>query len=234
DAADHRGGGRAPAVPLPRLQVHAPAGAEGAARHPAEKSPGRYRPGPRARQDRCHGRRPDPPARRRASGGEDHLDRPRPGRRRTPGPKRPRRGLAGERRGPLHPPERPASRPARPELLRRGTLPHGRRGPLPLRHGQAGGVPVEEPRQRLATGPRSFLGVRFILQEPADHPDVLPRRPALRARPHLPVRKRPRSPTAHDLLPRPRNDRTRMGFGLPLRHRPRRPRRHPVREAARV
>ncbi len=111
--------------------------------------------------------------------------------------------------------------PAGPELLRRGPLPHRRRGPLPLRHGKARRVPVEEPRQRLAAGAHPLLGLRLVLRHQAHNPDVLPRRPALRVRPDLPVGARPEGPAAPDLLLRPRDDRARVGARLPLRHRPR-------------
>src|SRR5918997_484981 len=234
DTAQNGGGHRAPAVPLPGLQEPAPAGAEGAARHPAADFSGRHGTRLRVRPHWGVGRRPYRPARGRAPRGEDHRYRPRPRRGRASGSGRPRRGLAGERRGPLHPPEGPAPRPAGPELLRCGALPHRRRGSLPLCHGKARGVPVEKPRQRLAAGPRSLLGLRLGFQEPAHHPDVLPRRPALRARPHLPVRAGRAGTPAPRVFFRPRDHRARVGFRLPVRHRSRRPRGNPVREAARL
>jgi hypothetical protein len=48
--------------------------------------------------------------------------------------------------------------------------------------GSTNGIPVEEPPQRLATGPHSFLAVRCILQEQAYNPDVLPWGSALLSR----------------------------------------------------
>ena len=43
-----------------------------------------------------------------------------------------------------------------------------------------GPVPVEEPPQRLAAGAHPLLGVRLGVHAAAHHPDVLPRRPAVR------------------------------------------------------
>ena len=60
------------------------------------------------------------------------------------------RDVAGQRRRPLHPPARPASRAARPELHRRRPHGHQRRRRVQVHDDQAGAVPVEEPRQRVA------------------------------------------------------------------------------------
>jgi hypothetical protein len=84
---------------------------------------------------------------------------------------------------------------------------------------------LEEPRQRPAPTPHTPLALRAGFQERSHHADVLPRRPALRSGPDLPVRARPQSPTAHDLDLRPRNHRARMSTRLRVRRRPRRPRR---------
>ena len=70
-----------------------------------------------------------------------------------------RGGLAGERRRPYaHGGDTP--RAARPQLLRRGPLPHRRRGAIPVRHDQARRVSVEEPRERVAAGAHPLLAVR--------------------------------------------------------------------------
>src|SRR5215217_3718253 len=106
-------------------------------------------------------------------------------------------------------------------------MPHRQCGPLPLRDGQAGGVPVEEPRQRLASGAHTLLFVRGGLQEQAHNPDVLPRRSFVRPGPDLPVGARSEGSEADDLVFRPRDDRAGVGFGLQVRHRARRPKRDP-------
>ena len=101
------------------------------------------------------------------------------------------RDLAGQRRRPLHPQARPAPGAARPELHRRRPLPDRRRRRLPVHHDQAGALPVEEPPQRLAAGAHPLLAVRHRVHPADDHPDVLPGRPAVRARPDLPGDRRP-------------------------------------------
>ena len=67
-----------------------------------------------------------------------------------PVPQHAGRDLAGQRRRPLPPRRRPPPGAARPELLRRRARADRRRGPLPVRHHQAGRLPVEQPPQRLA------------------------------------------------------------------------------------
>ena len=111
----------------------------------------------RARRAR---QRPHAPARRRAARRADRRHRPRARRGRPAGARRARRGVAGERGRPLQARGRPAPGAARPELLRRRPLPHRRRRPLPLRHGQARLVPVGEPRERVAAGAHPLLGLR--------------------------------------------------------------------------
>ena len=96
-----------------------------------------------------------------------------------------RRDLAGERRRPLPARGRHPRRAARPELLRRGPLPHRRRRLVPLRHGQARRVPVGEPPERLAAEPHPLLALRARVHRAARDADVLPGRPALRLRPDL-------------------------------------------------
>ena len=126
-------------------------------------------------------------------------------------PRRARRGLAGERGRPLPPRGRPASGAARPELLRRRPLPHRRRRPLPLRHDQARRVSVGEPRERVAAGAHPLLGLRPRVHAAARHADVLPRRPAVRVRPDLPLGARPEGARAADRALRPRRRRSRSG-----------------------
>ena len=67
------------------------------------------------------------------------------------------RGLAGQRRRPLHPPARPAPGAARPALHRDGPVPDRRRRPLPVHDDQAGALPVAQPPQRLAARPHPLL-----------------------------------------------------------------------------
>ena len=132
---------------------------------------GRGRPGRRGSHDR---------ARRRTARRADHRHRARPRRRRPAGAERAARDLAGERRRPLSPRGRPASGPARSELHRRRADDHRRRGPLPLRHGEARRLSVEEPPERLAAGAHPLLRLRPRLHAAARHPDVLPGRSAVR------------------------------------------------------
>ena len=70
------------------------------------------------------------------------------------------RGLAGQRRRPLHPQARPAPRAARPELHRGRPVLTDDDGTLPVHHDQARSLPVEEPPQRVASGAHPLLAVR--------------------------------------------------------------------------
>ena len=103
-------------------------------------------------------------------------------------------------------------------------------GELPLHHHQARPLPVEEPPQRLAPGAHPLLAVRHRLHPADDHPDVLPGRPAVRARPDLPVHRRPGGPRAPGRDLRPRRDPARVGHRLPLGHRADRHAPHPWNE----
>ena len=148
-------------------------------------------------------------ARGRAARRADHRHRPRPRRRRPAGAERAARDLAGQRRRPLPPRGRPASGAARPELHRRRPDAHRRRGPLPLRHGEARRLSVEEPPERVAAGAHPLLRLRPRLHAAARHADVLPRRSALPVRPDLQLRPRPegaraaRSPGSTSRRPSP-------------------------------
>ena len=90
-----------------------------------------------------------------------------------------------------------------------------------------GPVPVEEPPQRLAAGAHPLLAVRHRLHPADGHPDVLPRGPAVRARPDLPVDRRPGGPRAAGGDVRPRRHRARVVHRLPLGHRADRQPPHP-------
>ena len=92
------------------------------------------------------------------------------------------------------PPARPAPGAARPQLHRRGPLPDRRRGRLPVHHDQARRLSLAQPRQRLAARAHPLLAVRHGVHPAPGHPDVLPRRPAVRLRPHPAVRHRRRGP----------------------------------------
>src|SRR5215203_3075248 len=70
----------------------------------------------------------------------------------------------------------------------------------------AWGLSLEESRQRLAPGTYTLLALRAGVQEPPHNPDVLPWRPAARARSYLPIRARSEVSTTHDLDVRPRNN----------------------------
>ena len=96
-----------------------------------------------------------------------------------------RRDLAGERRGPLPARRRHPRRAARPELLGRRPLPHRRRRLVPVHDREAGRVPVGKPPERLAAESHPLLAVRARVHGSARDADVLPGRPALRARPDL-------------------------------------------------
>ena len=65
-------------------------------------------------------------------------------------------------------------------------------GPLPVRHDQAGRLPVAQPPQRLAPGAHPLLAVRAGVRHAAGHPDVLPRRSAVLPGPDLQLGPRPR------------------------------------------
>ena len=84
---------------------------------------------------------------------------------------------------------------------------------------QAGPVPVAQPPQRLATRAHPLLAVRHRLHPAAGHPDVLPGRPAVRARPDLPVDRRPAGPRAAGGDVRPRPHRAGVVHRLSLGHR---------------
>ena len=109
------------------------------------------------------------------------------------------RGLAGERGRTVAARRRPAPGAARPELQRRGPVPHRRRRPLPVHDDQAGRLPVGQPSERLAPGAHPLLAVRPRVHQPARHPDVLPRRPAVRVRPDLQLGARPEGARAAGL-----------------------------------
>ncbi len=75
-------------------------------------------------------------------------------------------------------------------------------------------LPVEEPSQRLAPGPHPLLGLRLLVHAAARDADVLPGRPALRARPDLqqhPPAEGPRRPRRR-LRPRPHLARVGDGY----------------------
>ena len=155
--------------------------------------------------------RPDAAARRRAARRADHRRRPRARRGRQARSQRARRGLAGQCGGPLQARGRPAPCAARPELLGRRALPHRRRGQLPLHHGQAGRVPLGEPRERLASGAHPFLGLRPGVHPAARHADVLPGRSAVPVRPDLQLGPRPEGAGAAHLRVRSRDARSPTG-----------------------
>ena len=163
--------------------------------------------------------RPDHPAPRRADRRTDHRQRPGAGRRRAAGRAPARRGVAGERGRALHPPAGPASGAAGPELHRPRALPDRRGRHVPLPDDQARAVPLAQPPQRLAAGAHPLLAVRHRVHPASDHADVLPGRPALPARPDLPVDHRPgrAGPARRDL--RPRADPARVRHRVPLGHR---------------
>ena len=128
--------------------------------------------------------------------------------------------------GPLRPPAGPASGAAGPQLHRRRTHPDRRRRRLPLHHDQARRLPVAQPRQRLAAGAHPLLAVRHGVHPAARDADVLPRRPALRLRPHPAVRDRRVRPAAAGRGLRSQAVALGMVAGLPLGHRARRSLRH--------
>ena len=154
---------------------------------------------------------PDHPARRRAGRRADRGHRSGARRRRPARTPPARRDLAGERVRSLHPQARPAPGADRPELHRRRPHPDRRRRQLHVHHDQARPLPVEEPPQRVAAGAHPLLAVRHRVHPADDHPDVLPGRPAVRARPDLPVDRRPEGPRAAGGDLRPRRDPARVG-----------------------
>ena len=194
---------------------------DAAARHAPRGVPRARGPGLRRGDARRERQRPDPAARGRPARRTDHRHGPRARRGRPAHPQRAHRGVAGERRRPLPPRGRPASRAARPELLRRGPLSHRRRRRLPLRHRQARRVPVGQPRERVAARAHPLLDLRAAVHPAARDADVLPRRPAVRIRPDLQLRARPESARAPRCAVRPRDDAAGVGARLHVGHRPR-------------
>ena len=83
--------------------------------------------------------------------------------------------------------------PIDPNFTGTRALPDRRRRQLPVHHHQAGTVSVEEPPQRVAAGAHPLLAVRNGVHPADDHPDVLPGRSAVRARPDLPGDHRPKA-----------------------------------------
>ena len=132
-----------------------------------------------------------PPPRRAAARAADRGQRP--GRRggRPAGTRFADRDLAGECRGPVPPRRRSARRAARSELRRRRPVPDRLRGPLPVRHDQAGRLSLAEPPECLAAGPHPFLALRPGVRSATRDADVLPRRSAVPVRPDLRLDPRP-------------------------------------------
>src|SRR3954449_12014049 len=224
----------APAAGLAGLPLD---GAAGPARAAAAAAPGCDGAlGAGARRGPRRGGRPRPDARRRGRRRAARGAHPRPrarGRgRRAAGGERARRGLAGERAGPLRARRRSPSGAPRPELRGSRALPHGRRGALPLPDGEARRLPVGQPPQRVAAGAHPLLAVRAGVRPAPGHADVLPGRPAVPLRPHLQLRARPRCARAAGGGLRPRRGRARPGARLPVGHRPARPRGDAVRMTA--
>ena len=107
-----------------------------------------------------------------------------------------------------------------------GRTRHRRRGPLPVRHHQAGRLPVGQPPQRLAARAHPLLAVRPRVHPAAGDADVLPGRPAVPATTRSSTRcatrrRRERMIASFDLD----DDRARLGARLPVGHRAARPRR---------
>ena len=88
--------------------------------------------------------------------------------------------------------------PLDPNFTGVGPLRDRRRGPLPVRHDQAGRLPVGQPPQRLAAGAHPLLAVRAGVRPAPGHPDVLPGRSALPLGPDLQLRPRPEGARADD------------------------------------
>ena len=97
------------------------------------------------------------------------------------------------------------------------------RGPVPVHHDQAGGLPVGQPPQRVAAGAHSLLAVRPGVHPAAGHPDVLSRRPAVPVRPDLQLDPGRQGPGAADLRVGHGADQAGLGAGLQLGYRAARP-----------
>ncbi|CAA9236812.1 MAG: Protocatechuate 3,4-dioxygenase beta chain, partial [uncultured Acetobacteraceae bacterium] len=177
--------------------------------------------------------RPPPQLRagwRRADRGARHPPRPRAGRQRAPGAERAGGGVAGQRRRPLPPPERPLRRADRPQLRRLRPHADGRRRALALPHGEARPLPLPQPAERLAAGAHALLRLRLRLRAAPHHPDVLRRRPAAPPRRHHRHDPRPGRAGAPRRATRPWRLRAAAHAGLPLGHRAARPPLHALRE----
>ena len=119
--------------------------------------------------------------------------------------------------------------PLDPNFTGVGPLPHRRRRRATAFTTIKPGPTRGEPPQRLAAGAHPLLAVRHRVHPAAGHPDVLPGRPAVRARPDLPVDRRPAGPRAAGGDVRPRRHRARVVHRLPLGHRAHRRPPHPDR-----
>ncbi len=137
--------------------------------------------------------------------------------------------LAGQRGRPVPARERSAPRAAGSQLHRPRPVPDRRRGQVPVRHDQAGLLPVAQPPECLAARAHSLLAVRPVVHPAPDHPDVLSRRPAAAAGSGPQLGARPGRPAAAGGPLRPRADRAGVGPGLLLGHRAAGPRRNAVR-----
>ena len=125
---------------------------------------------------------------------------------------------------------RPAPGAARPELHRRRPLPHRRRGPLPVRHDQAGRLPVAQPPQRLAPGAHPLLAVRHARSPSGWSPRCTSRTTRCSPTTRSSTRSRDERPASALVSAlRPGRDRAGVGARLPVRHRAARPRRDAVR-----
>ena len=109
----------------------------------------------------------------------------------------------------------PHDAPLDPNFTGAGPLPHRRRRAVPVHHGEARRVSVGEPSERVAAEPHPLLALRARVHRAARDADVLPGRPAVRARPDLQLDPRRGGARAADLQLRPRADRARLGARLP-------------------
>ena len=154
--------------------------------------------------------------------------------RRPPGAQHAGRNLAVQRRGPLHPRDRPARRAARSQFHRRRPRRHGRARPLPVHH-RSSPAPIPGATTTMPGGPAhihlslfgpSFL-TRLVTQMYFPGDPLFPFDPIFNS--VTDAKARERMICQFDM----EHDQAGMGARLPLRHRPARPRRHATRQRLR-
>ncbi|CAA9235937.1 MAG: Protocatechuate 3,4-dioxygenase beta chain, partial [uncultured Blastococcus sp.] len=217
---------------LRRVPQHGVAGTAADAGRPAPTADRGHPSGARCGPRPAGARRPDLVSRRRGGRTADPRARAGARQRRPPRARRAGRGVAGQRRRPLPARRRQLAGAARP-ALRRGR-PGGDGQPRPVRvpDDQTRRLPVGQPPQRVAACTHPLQPVRSGLHPAAGHPDVLPRRSAVRPGPDLQCHPGDgAAPCRQPVLPRAHAGQ--LGAGLRVGHRAARHRPDAVRDRRR-